>query len=488
MSPLYQGQTCLPQDAANGTCEIGGYPSYTVKATNVAQIQLAINFARTLNLRLVVHNTGHDFLGKSTGYGALSIWTHNLKTVKYIEDYKSKSYSGPAFKLGAGIQVGELYAAAEEYGVTAVGGECKGVGVTGGYIAGGGHSPLSGQLGLGSDQVLSIDVVLPNGRFVTADEENNADLFWAIRGGGGGTFGVVTGMTVKVYPKMKFAGVTWDLTIPSNQSDLFWSAIEAYWRGFPEYAAEGTYGYSTIMAIPGSGYTWTMHPWMVPGWTLEQFKEMSAPVFAEWEALGFEVEPEYFEHDNFYDTWSTHFPTETVGNFNLHTASRLFPAENWEDEAIRNETFSTIRSVVEEGSALIQYNMQPSALEGTPASAANPAWRKAIMFGIFGGMWTDDMSEEEVAEMNTKITHDWMERLRQITPGSGGYGNEGDVMEPDFAQAFYGDSYERLLSIKKKVDPWNVFWAPTAVGSEGWEITDQKEWLTTQTGRLCRKR
>ena len=125
MSPLYQGQTCLPQDAASGVCEVGGYPSYTVKVTNVAQIQLAINFARALNLRLVVHNTGHDFLGKSTGYGALSIWTHNLKTIKYVENYKSASYSGPAFKLGAGVQVGELYAAADKYGVTAVGGECK---------------------------------------------------------------------------------------------------------------------------------------------------------------------------------------------------------------------------------------------------------------------------------------------------------------------------------------------------------------------------
>lgn len=294
-------------------------------------------------------------------------------------------------------------------------------------------------------------------------------------------------MTVKVYPKMKFAGVTWDIKFPANQSDVFWAGVEAYWRGFPDYAAEGTYGYSTIMAPPDAGFMWTMNPWMVPGWSLDEFKAMSAPLFEEWAAIGFDVEPEYFEHDNFYDTWSSHFPTEAVANFNLHTASRLFSAENWETEEKMNETFSTIRGVVEEGSALVQYNMQPSAPEGAPESAANPAWREAVMFGIFGGMWTDDMSEEEIGEFNTKITHDWMERLRKISPGSGGYLNEGDVMEPDFAQAFYGDSYERLLSIKSKIDPWDVFWAPTAVGSEAWHITDQNEWLTTQTGRLCRK-
>lgn len=63
MSPLFEGTTCEPQNAATGgVCSIGGFPLYSVKVTNVAQIQLAINFARNLNIRLVVRNTGHDFL------------------------------------------------------------------------------------------------------------------------------------------------------------------------------------------------------------------------------------------------------------------------------------------------------------------------------------------------------------------------------------------------------------------------------------------
>lgn len=126
MSPLYQGATCQPQSANDSTCEIGGFPLYSVKATNVAQIQLAVNFARNLNLRLVVHNTGHDFLGKSTGAGSLSIWTHNLKSIKVIKDFKSAGgYRGPAAKLGAGVQVQELYEAAELEDYTGVGGECR---------------------------------------------------------------------------------------------------------------------------------------------------------------------------------------------------------------------------------------------------------------------------------------------------------------------------------------------------------------------------
>jgi hypothetical protein len=73
MWPLYQGRTCMPSDDPTANCTLGGYPEYAVNVSNVAHIQLAVNFARNANLRLVVKNTGHDFNGKSSGAGALSI-------------------------------------------------------------------------------------------------------------------------------------------------------------------------------------------------------------------------------------------------------------------------------------------------------------------------------------------------------------------------------------------------------------------------------
>lgn len=128
MSPLYEGATCEPQGAALGkSCTLGGFPSYSLNISTVADIQLAINFARNQNIRLVVRNTGHDFLGKNTGGGALSIWTHNHREIKVIHEYESAGgrYKGPAFKLGPGVMVYELYEAAEREGYTAVGGECR---------------------------------------------------------------------------------------------------------------------------------------------------------------------------------------------------------------------------------------------------------------------------------------------------------------------------------------------------------------------------
>ena len=125
MWPLFQGATCLPQNAAKGTCELGGYPVYSVKVTKVADVQLALNFARNTGVRLVIRNTGHDFLGKSTGAGSLSIWTHNLKEIDFIPAYSSpsSSYTGAAIKMGAGVEGIELYEAANKFGVTALSGE-----------------------------------------------------------------------------------------------------------------------------------------------------------------------------------------------------------------------------------------------------------------------------------------------------------------------------------------------------------------------------
>lgn len=124
MWPIFQGRTCLPDPGTNGTCTLGGYPEYAVRVVNVNQIQHAINFSRTNNVRLVIKNTGHCYLGKSGGAGSLSLWMHHLRDIDYIESYPSTDYTGPALKVAAGATVREVYQAAKQYGGTAVGGDC----------------------------------------------------------------------------------------------------------------------------------------------------------------------------------------------------------------------------------------------------------------------------------------------------------------------------------------------------------------------------
>jgi hypothetical protein len=146
MSPVAQGMTCLPPNIFDShNCTRGGFPMYVINATKPEHVQMGVNFARNTGVRLVVKNTGHDFLGKSGGKDALSIWTHYFKDIKYIEEYvdTAAGFSGPAFKAGVGVQAFEIYKAAHEKGHSIVGGEGETVGIFGGYIQGGGHSPLT---------------------------------------------------------------------------------------------------------------------------------------------------------------------------------------------------------------------------------------------------------------------------------------------------------------------------------------------------------
>lgn len=104
-----------------------------------------------------------------------------------MSDYRQPGgkYRGPAARVGAGMQAWETFAHAERFNVSFVAGSCLTVGSYGGWMTGGGHSPLSSTYGLGVDQVLSIQGVTADGRVVTADARTNKDLFFALRGGGG---------------------------------------------------------------------------------------------------------------------------------------------------------------------------------------------------------------------------------------------------------------------------------------------------------------
>lgn len=125
MWPLWDGRSCVPtDDPANSTCTLGAFPVYAVNATNVAQIQLAVNFARNQGLRLVIKNTGHDYQGRSTGAGALSIWTHNLQGLDYLPKYALGKFSGKALHVGAGVVTQDIAEMAEDHDGSVVGGMC----------------------------------------------------------------------------------------------------------------------------------------------------------------------------------------------------------------------------------------------------------------------------------------------------------------------------------------------------------------------------
>ncbi|KAH8654145.1 hypothetical protein BGZ60DRAFT_386656 [Tricladium varicosporioides] len=481
MSPLYQGNTCPPTTNPNATCTLGGFPSYVVNATTVKQIQLAINFARNTGIRLTVKNTGHEFSGKTGGAGALSVWTHYLNDILYLPkfDDEVQKYSGPAFKGGSGVIARDLYKAAEDKGKIVVGGEGQDVGVLGGYIAGGGHSPMSPTYGMAADQVLSINIVTPDGEFVTASSTENKDLFWALRGSGGSTWGVVTSVTVRAHPGSPITVVKFELT--ASTSKTFWAGMKAYWKHFIEYSDAGIYSYFYLFDVPPVP-TMQMIGFWAPNKTKEETAALLKPWFADLEALKMSVNASYITYPTAYPAFINTFPVEAVGGDQI-VGSRLFPRENFRDpnSAIFNQTFDAWSTT--NSSLLIGFNIAARNVHNV-SNAVLPAWRETVMHTIMGvGFPNSASSAAEKRVARDGVTKS-MKKWREVSPGAGAYLAEGDIEEENWQMNFYGSNYRRLVSIKKSIDPWDLFWSRTGVGSEVAKVKSGDA-LQNENGPLC---
>jgi hypothetical protein len=169
--------------------------------------------------------------------------------------------------------------------------------------------------------------------------------------------------------------------------------------------------------------------------------------------------------------------------------SRLIPRDVWDDPAKFAPAMAAMRKIAEAGYQLHGSTLSPSLrVAGYPGSdsGVNPAWRKTIMHCVIydfaphgvGVPPADDLAARARLSQYTDL-------LRDVTPGSGAYINEADVLEPNWQQSFFGDNYAKLVAIKDKWDPWGLFWAPATVGSEQWAV-QTADGEPTQNGMLCR--
>lgn len=363
-------------------------------------------------------------------------------------------------------------------------------------MQGGGHSPLASVYGMAADQALSLEVVLPDGRFVTANEDSYPDIFWAIRGGGGSTFGVVVSVVVAVYPKIPMSTVVYNFTTATPgtnlTTDAFWAGMDAFWDTFLPNNEAGHYCYFSLACQTPDDVgncTFTINIHLAPNMTAAQLRAHQGPLFTKLSALGIPISPVYKEYPSLYTAFVDTFPPsgERAGSTFTHSASRLFPRSNWAEPALLKRTAAAIRSSIEAGGNMLAYNIRAAPNPHVnQTNAVTPAWRRATMFAMMGPPHTTgEAGVEAVVAQGERLVR-LMKLWRDVTPGAGAYMNEGDINEPDFQQAYYGEGYGELYAIKQKYDPTGTFYAATAVGSEDWFVTGQVEWYPTSNGRLCR--
>ncbi|CAF3287273.1 unnamed protein product [Rotaria sp. Silwood2] len=449
------------------TCNQGSVPVFAVMATLLKHVQETVRFAATNNLRLVIKSTGHDYLGRSTAAGSLLLWLHQMKNMTLIEQYSSCSHAtvSNAARIGAGVQWSEAYQWLNKFNLTAIGGASGTVSVAGGFLQGGGHSPLSRWQGLAADQVLEYDVVIASGEHLTVSPCQNGDLFWALTGGGGGTYAIVLSAVIRTFPSPTIVAATYDLTAPNEAR--YRRLIEEVTRFLPTVTDEGWSGYfdmsdmriNGIFHVPNGDLTAVTY-------ALDQFAAKNTD-------LDF-GKTRVFSLPSFYDYFAGVLESANPTGFNALLSSRLI-AENtirYLPEKVA-EVFVRAR-----GQSLNRSVLRGHIVAGGQVSnminknnSVNPGWRTALLHMVYAEGWLDTTPINIQECLATQVTRR-AEMLDELSIGSQSscYTNEANPNEVNWQENFFGSQtiYNRLKAIKDKVDPLGLLVCKHCVGSDDW--------------------
>ncbi|KAI4100199.1 MAG: hypothetical protein LQ339_005605 [Xanthoria mediterranea] len=472
MAPFFANQSCDPFLPRESSCELGNYINYAINVTDPSHVARGIAFATERNIRLVIRNTGHDYNGKSTGAGSLGIWTHHLKDIMFF-DYRDDHYTGKAYKIGAGVQGIDLYEAGHKIGLTVISGECPTVGVAGGYTQGGGHSALASKYGLAAeDQVLAWEVITGTGEVLTATRANNTDLFWALSGGGGGTYSVVWSLTAKAHPDVPVSGANLSWTSDGLSQEKFFKSVAAYHAWTPTIVDAGAMSLGF-----GSNISFSVGPVTAPGVPAEDLRELLQPLLDQLDDLGINyTTPVVRQFSGYLEQFKAMMPDLNVATsqYGGWLLPRFVVLDNPDGLA---KAYANITNGGAAGFTSVALNVNRS-ISGDVHNAVNPAWRTALLDVVISTNYNSTAPLSDMVELQEDMTDKFIPPLKALAPDSGVYLNEGDWHDPDWKQAFYGVNYNTLKSIKKKYDPKDIFYATTAVGNDEWVIEDP--------GRLCR--
>jgi FAD/FMN-containing dehydrogenase len=455
------GDDCF--DAAR-PCALGLIPPFAVRAAGAADVAAALAFAAAHALRVVVKATGHEYQGRSTAANALLIWVHGLRGVAF--DAALALCGGapePAMSAAPGDSWGDVYAAADAAGVTVVGGSEISVSAAGGYTLGGGHSWTGPAYGMAVDNLLRARVVLANGTTVVASRCENADLFWALRGGGGGSFGVLTEATYRAHPVPAggVAGATIVLATLRGAASLaiLFDGWMAHAPALSSPAATGVVaGGYFIVNGPAGSFTILL----AFNGTVDQANAALAPLAA-WAATvaadvkiaSATVAPFASMH-----AWHTSFDprSEATGSVSC-LASRLIPRAIMADDAARAAMAYNMTEIAMTGVGITGLFVTGGAVAGGDAAATSltPAWRAAGFHFVFGAGWELNATAAERARVEDGVSG-LAQLLRDGAPDSGAYWSESDFSEPNWQAAFWGGNYARLQAVKAAVDPAGVFY------------------------------
>jgi FAD/FMN-containing dehydrogenase len=469
--------------------------TYVVAAESVADVAAAVRFASAHDLRLVVKGRGHSYLGASNAPDSLLVWTRKMDAVT-VHDAFTPVGSGaapvPAVSVGAGCMWLHAYQAVTGgAGRYVQGGGCTTVGVAG-LVQGGGFGSFSKAYGTAAASLLEAEIVTADGVIRIVNDAREPELFWALKGGGGGTFGVITRLTLATHPLPETFGAV-NLTLHARSDEAFRRLLARFVDFYatslfnPHWGEQVRARLNNSLAVKMNFQGLTKDEARAAWKPLIDFADANAADYEGQNSIAVSAVPARY----LWNGWVYRFLAPSVVNFDSR------PGASWTDfrwAGNGNEVgafWDAYTSAWMPASLLKPENQDrlveawfaasrhwpvtfhfnkglagapPAAIEAARNTAMHPDALDAFALAIIAAEGPPAFA----ADARRSRVQAAMAALRAAAPDTGSYVNECDYFQPDWQKAFWGPNYARLADIKRRYDPDGLFVVHHGVGSEAW--------------------
>ncbi len=454
----------------------------------------------------MVKGGGHSYQGMSNAPDSLLVWTRRMTSVVMHDAFVGQGCVGrqapqPAVTIGAGALWSHAYDTVTTKGGRYVqGGGCMTVGVAG-LIQSGGFGSFSKGFGLASAGLIEAEIVTADGAVLTVNDCRHPDLFWALKGGGGGTFGIVTKLTLKTHDLPEFFGVV-NIRIKARTDDAFRALIAAATTFYADALMNPHWGeqmkftpdnvLSVEMTFQGIDQDQAHRTWApFLSWLSARSNDytvstpiiLAAPARHFWDPAFLKSIPGLVKVDDRPGSrcdnifWSGN---AVQARWFLHGMASIWLSRQLLAGGRHPSFVAALFEASRNTEVALHFNKglagaPPEAIEAARRTAVNPMVCEAFALAIcaesegpaYPGVKGHEPDDREAAAGSAAVAA-VIAALRKIEPTGGSYLSESDYADPEWRAAYWGSNAGRLERVKRRHDPDGLFFVHHGVASERW--------------------